>query len=81
MQTFKVTEEGMLELFRRGEFRKTSCPFFNREANGQAYFISCGDWCPHFGEVEDQGNQQRLVLTCGNGVELYNTPEEDPEAF
>jgi hypothetical protein len=60
-----INEYGLLYLERAGTLKEQFCPF----AHGQT---SCGDWCPHFGEPDDDW----LVLTCGKSREWEGTIED-----
>ena len=43
----KIDNSGYLKVERKGEFKDQRCPYNGSDGD------HCGDWCPHFGEVED----------------------------
>jgi len=67
----KIDIDGFLEFWRKNTFKALSCPFSNdinqSDINDNKYVpmgTSCGDWCPQFGEPEEE-------LKTLNGLEDY----------
>ena len=60
----KIDEKGCLWIERAGKFKLQGCP---RNNEG----MTCGDWCPLFGEPDDIGLRhlgnpcEKLKICCG----------------
>jgi hypothetical protein len=66
----KINKIGHLELRRKDVWRKTCCPYtvsMNADASKGMY---CGDWCPHFGEPNTEGELLTLLEIC-QGTAFY----------
>lgn len=62
----KITEDGCLELERKGYMRLQHCPFYLNSVQVKC----CGDWCPLFGEPVEENNSERSYLTICNNKTL-----------
>ena len=67
----KISKSGLLRLNKRGQFCKQYCPFSFEKTR-------CGDWCPHFGELEwsKNGSTAWFELKCvqNNHLLLVDLP-------
>lgn len=65
-EKIRISEKGLLSIWRKGIDRWTTCPWSPNERK-------CGDWCPHFGEPElaaGLSGESYLPLGCGKGAML-----------
>ena len=68
-----LDKDGSLLIERAGALEEQYCPWV-------VATVSCGDWCPHFGEPEtagEDGLSRYLKLTCGNNSEWLFSELED----
>jgi hypothetical protein len=65
----KITKQGWLQIERAGKFIDQECPFVNSSADG----TKCGQWCPHFGEPENEEYVSNDFKTNKQIVETITT--------
>lgn len=54
----KINEHGDLNIWRGTGYRAQYCPY------GISHTITCGDWCPLFGELEDEYDGNVVLMLC-----------------
>lgn len=66
-----INKKGALSMERMGTMKEQYCPYVGPHNNGP---VSCGDWCPHFGEptrIDDKEFKETYkVIPICNGKQI-----------
>ena len=68
----KIDENGLLSLERAGKMKPQRCPY---KANYSTLEITCGDWCPAFGEP--YGTETIFLCLCREVGDELQCKQED----
>lgn len=58
----KITKNGYLKIWRRGEYQFAFCPFSKNDEDETVIKKWCGDWCPLFELYETEGLMTGTIL-------------------
>ena len=68
----KIDSKGMLHVSRIANLKQTCCPYGEAiNINGTIRYAFCGDWCPHFSELDKLASKKTQLELCSGTIMLF----------